>query len=70
MAELRNLTEKGLYDDHRQLLMTIQGVQYSLIKINEDYEIMNLEEKEPYGLMDVSDLFEYFEDQVEAGYLS
>jgi len=70
MAELRNLTEKGLYDDHRQLLMTIQGVQFSLIKIDDHYEIMNLQEREPHGLMDVSDLFEYFEDQIEAGYLN
>lgn len=70
MAELNNLTSKGLYEDHRQLLMTIQGVQFSLIKIDDDYEIMNLEEKEPYGLMDVSELFEYFEDQIKAGYLS
>jgi len=70
MAELKNLTAKGLYDDHRQLLMTIQGVQFSLIKIDDHYEIMNLQEREPHGLGHIEDLFEYFEYQIEAGYLS
>jgi hypothetical protein len=70
MAELKNLTAEGLWDDHRQLFMVIQGVQYSLIKIDNNYEIMNLEEKEPAGLNHIGELFEYFQDQQDAGYLS
>ena len=68
MAELNDIAVHNMYD-HKQLLMTIQGVQYSLIKMGDNFEIMNFDENEPCYLADIAHLFEYFADQVKEGHV-
>jgi hypothetical protein len=68
MTQLNDIACANMYD-HKQILMTIQGVEYSLIKMGENFEIMNFDENEPRYLVGIEDLFEYFADQVKEGHV-
>jgi len=66
MTQLNDIACANMYD-HKQILMNIQGVEYSLIKMGDNFEIMNFDENEPRYLVGIEDLFQYFADQVAEG---
>lgn len=66
MAHLNDIAVDSMYN-HKQILMEIQGEEFSLIQMGDNYEIMSFTDNEPRYLARIEDLFEYFADKVSEG---
>jgi hypothetical protein len=66
MAQLNDIAVHGMFK-HKQILMEIQGEEFSLIQMGDNYEIMSFSDNDPHSLARIEDLFEYFADKVREG---